>query len=47
MLRLTAVHDLPSHSVPGVSVDHSVLLDGPLPSELIEDSEVEPKARQS
>lgn len=47
VLRFAAVHDPPSHSVPGASVDRSVLLDGPLPSELIEDSEVEPRASQS
>lgn len=47
VLRLIAVYDQPSHSVPGISVDHSVLLDAPLPSELIEDSEVEPTASQS
>lgn len=41
--RLAAVHDLPFHSVS----DHSVFLDASLATELIEDSEVEPRFLQS
>lgn len=43
--RLADLHG--PHSVPGVSVDPSVLQDAPLPTELIEDSEVEPRNHQS
>lgn len=34
----------PFHSITGVSVDHSGLLDAPLPPELIGNSGVEPRA---
>ena len=41
VLRLSMTHRF---TLTGVSVDHSLPLDAPLPSELIEDSEVEPRA---
>lgn len=47
VLGPAALHQSAFHSIPGVSVDLSVLLDAPLLSELIEDSEVELRARQS
>lgn len=47
VLELTAAHNPAFRSVPGVPADHSVPLDAPLPSKLIEDSEVEPRAHQS